>query len=374
MQINTVDSINQIKKFCSENFTDKNPFISYDFFELLEKTNCTVNVKGWIPEHIIIKDKNKLVGLIPNFRKLNSYGEFVFDQIFENAFYQIGKNYFPKFLSAIPFTPVTRNNFLYYSDKVNDDKLFNELKVFFQKKKISSFHVNFIDELISTKLKKYFHQRVGIQYHWKNNKYLSFDHFLTHLKSRKKKNILKERKFIKDKNINFTIKVGKDINEVDLLNLYQCYSHTVNKKWSQEYLTKDFFLQLPNSNLIENTVLISASLEGKFAGCSVHFKKNKNLYGRYWGALYQIPNLHFELCYYQAIEYAIQNNLELVEAGAQGEHKISRGYLPVKTFSCHWFNDEALEKPISDFLVEEEKRVINTLDYLEKNLSPFNDK
>ena len=117
MQINTVDSINQIKKFCSENFTDKNPFISYDFFELLEKTHCTVNVKGWIPEHIIIKDKNKLVGLIPNFRKLNSYGEFVFDQIFENAFYQIGKNYFPKFLSTIPFTPVTRNNFLYYSDK-----------------------------------------------------------------------------------------------------------------------------------------------------------------------------------------------------------------------------------------------------------------
>ena len=105
--------------------------------------------------------------------------------------------------------------------------------------------------------------------------------------------------------------------------------------------------------------------------CSVHFKKNKNLYGRYRGALYQIPNLHFELCYYQAIDYAIQNNLELVEAGAQGEHKISRGYLPVKTFSCHWFNDEALEKPISDFLMEEEKRVINTLNYLEKNLSPL---
>jgi predicted N-acyltransferase len=374
MQINTVDSINQVKKFCNENFRDKNPFISYEFFELLEKTNCTVKSKGWIPEHIIIKDKNKLIGLIPNFRKLNSYGEFVFDQIFENAFYQIGKDYFPKFLSAIPFTPVTRNNFLYHSHEVNDAELFSKLKVFLQKKKISSFHINFIDKIISTKLKKYFHQRVGIQYHWKNNKYKSFDHFLSHLKSRKKKNILKERKFIEDKNIKFTIKVGNDINDVDLLNLYQCYAHTINKKWSQEYLTKEFFLQLLNSNLIKDTVLISASLDSKFVGCSVHFKKNKNLYGRYWGALQEIPNLHFELCYYQAIEYAILNDLELVEAGAQGEHKISRGYLPVKTFSCHWFNNDVLDKPISNFLMQEEQKVINTLNYLENNLSPFNDK
>ena len=156
--------------------------------------------------------------------------------------------------------------------------------------------------------------------------------------------------------------------------MYQCYSNTINKKWSQEYLTKEFFLQLLNSNLIKDTVLISASLESKFIGCSVHFKKNKNLFGRYWGALQEIPNLHFELCYYQAIEYAILNDLELVEAGAQGEHKISRGYLPVKTFSCHWFNNDVLDKPISNFLIQEEEKVINTLNYLEKNLSPFNDK
>ena len=170
------------------------------------------------------------------------------------------------------------------------------------------------------------------------------------------------------------MKVGNDISESDLLNLYRCYSHTINKKWSKEYLTKEFFIQLKDSKMIDDTVLISANYEDKFLGCSVHFKKDKNLYGRYWGALYEIPNLHFELCYYQAIDFAILNNLELVEAGAQGEHKISRGYLPVKTYSCHWFNENLLEKPICHFLKQETEKVISTISYLEKNLSPFNDK
>ena len=127
-------------------------------------------------------------------------------------------------------------------------------------------------------------------------------------------------------------------------------------------------------DLINNTIIINAFLDNKFLGCSVHFKKNKNLYGRYWGALYEIPNLHFELCYYQALDYAISNKIDLVEAGAQGEHKISRGYLPVKTFSCHWFNIKELNKPIESFLIEEDKKIDNTIEFFEKKLSPFSGK
>ena len=183
MKIETVTSIKKLKGFCIDNFTDKCPFINYDFFELLENTNCTVGDKGWIPEHILIKKKEKLVGIIPNFRKLNSFGEFVFDQIFENAFYQLGKNYFPKFLSAIPFTPVTRSNFLYNSEEIEENELIEKLKNYFEINKISSFHINFIDKAISTKLEKFFFKRSGIQYHWRNKNYKSFEEFLSNLKS-----------------------------------------------------------------------------------------------------------------------------------------------------------------------------------------------
>ena len=186
MKIITIPSISRAQEFCKENFNDNCPFINYDFFQLLEHSNCTGRSTGWIPEHILILENEKTVGFIPNFRKLHSYGEFIFDHIFENAFYQLGYDYFPKFLSAIPFTPVTRNNFIYISKSINENKVLKNLTLFLQKQNISSFHINFIDKNISEKLKKFF-KRTGIQYHWHNNQYDSFNDFLNDLKSRKKK-------------------------------------------------------------------------------------------------------------------------------------------------------------------------------------------
>jgi len=374
MKIETTPSIEGIESFCKENFTDICPFINYNFFNLLEKTNCTTEQKGWKPEHIIVKQKGKILAFIPNFRKFNSYGEFVFDQIFENAFYQLGYDYFPKFLSAIPFTPVTRNNFFYSDSNIDENKLYDELKSFFLKKKVSSFHLNFIGENKSKTIENHFLKRTGLQYHWKNKNYKSFEDFLSKLKSRKRKNIIKERQSIIENNISFKVKTGTDIKLSDLDNLYSCYAKTINKKWSKEYLTKEFFLSLGDFKLLNDTILICAYENESFIGCSVHFKKEKNLYGRYWGALYEIPNLHFELCYYQAIDYAIENNLELVEAGAQGEHKIARGYLPVKTFSNHWFNSDLLVKPIQNFLKSEEEKIKETIELLNDKYNPFNDK
>lgn len=374
MKIETISSIDGIKSFCKENFTDICPFINYNFFNLLEKTNCTTEQKGWKPEHIIVKQKGEILAFIPNFRKFHSYGEFVFDQIFENAFYQLGYDYFPKFLSAIPFTPVTRNNFFYSDNNIDKGKLYDELKYFFLKKKVSSFHLNFISENTSKTIGNHFLRRTGLQYHWKNKNYKSFEDFLSNLKSRKRKNIIKERQSIIENNISFKIKTGADIKLNDLENLYYCYAKTINKKWSKEYLTKEFFLSLGDYKLLDDTILICAYENKSFIGCSVHFNKEKNLYGRYWGALYEIPNLHFELCYYQAIDYAIENKLELVEAGAQGEHKISRGYLPVKTYSNHWFNSDSLIKPIKNFLKSEEARIEETIELVNYKHNPFNDK
>ena len=186
MNLNTVTSIEEIKKFCTANFIDESPFIDFDFFKKLETTKCTTLETGWIPEHIIIKEKSKLKGFIPNYRKLNSNGEYVFDHIFANAYNQLGIKYFPKFLSAIPFTPVNRNKFYYASEEFDLEVLSKLIIDLLLKKKIPSFHINFLEKNISNKLKKYnFIQRLGIQYYWYNNSYKSFECFLSSLKRKK---------------------------------------------------------------------------------------------------------------------------------------------------------------------------------------------
>ncbi len=373
MQFSTVSTIKDLKSFCSKNLKDEPPFINFDFFYYLEITNCTGKNAGWVPEHIIIKENNSIIGVIPNFRKFNSYGEYVFDQIFENAHHQLGFEYYPKYLSAIPFTPVTRKRFFYNNEKNIPQEIYGKLIKFLKKKQVSSFHINFINKKISDELKKNnFLQRIGIQYHWKNRCYKEFDDFLSDLKARKKKNILKERNYLKKKKIKISIKTGKKIEANDIFLLFECYKNTINKKWSYKYLSLKFFKKLFLSSLLEKMVLILAFDDQGFVGCSLHFIGKGTLYGRYWGCLREIPFLHFELCYYQAIEYAIQNKLKIVEAGAQGEHKISRGYLPNLTFSNHWFSHSFLNEKIKTFLKMEEKKIKENLDFLKKH-SPFSD-
>ena len=350
MNFSKVSSISFEEKFCKRNLTDESPFINYDFFLSLEKSLCTNKKNGWEPEHIVIKQSNKTIGFIPNFKKSNSNGEYIFDYAWENAHYQLGKNYFPKYLSAIPFTPVTRNNFIYGDKNIIKLSLINKLKNFIGSSKVSSFHINFIDKKASEELKGDFMQRLGIQYHWQNKSYNTFDDFLDSMKSRKKKNIIKERKFLKESNIFFTFKYGEEISEKDLKLFFECYKNTIKKKWSYQYLNFEFFRRLLDSDLKKRILLIIASNDKNFIGSSLHFIGKNTLYGRYWGTLQEIPYLHFELCYYQAIEFAIKKKISKIEAGAQGEHKISRGYLPRITYSNHWVKDEMIRDGIKKFL------------------------
>ncbi len=371
MDIESISSIKNAENFCEKSFLDSSPFIKYSFFKLLEDSKCTNESSGWIPQHIIFKENNSIIAFIPNFKKLNSYGEYIFDHVFENAYYQVGSEYFPKYLSGIPFTPVTRLKFIYSKNSVNFDQIINLLVGFLKKKKISSFHANFIDSKTSKKLEKYsFFKRIGIQYHWINNSFSDFNDFLNSMKSRKKKAIIKERKFLKDKGILFVSKEGDNIDDQDILNLYKCYLNTIEKKWSRPYLNYQFFKGLINTKTVNKMLLISAYKDKKLLGCSIHFIGNETLYGRYWGCMEEIQYLHFELCYYQAIEYAIKNKLNKIEAGAQGEHKISRGYIPKLTYSNHWFNNGILSKPIKDFLEKENQKTLDALEYLQR-YSPF---
>ena len=371
MKISTVSSIEEIKRFCQKNFNDNSPFIDYEFYKKLEQSKCTSIETGWVPEHIIIEDDNELKGMIPNFRKFNSNGEYVFDHVFVNAYNQLGKQYFPKYLSATPFTPVRRKNFIFGEKKIDLDILSKLIFKFLLKKKIPSFHINFIEKNISDELKNYnFFQRLGIQYYWYNNSYKNFDCFLASLKRKKRKNIIKERDFLRAEKIKFVIKESENITIEDIGLFYRCYSNTIKKKWSIHYLNISFFKQLFTSDYKEKMVLIQAFDKSGFLGCSLHFKSKNALYGRYWGAIKNIPFLHFELCYYQAIEFAINQKLYKVEAGAQGEHKIARGYLPELTYSNHWFDCPDLLEAISEFLIDESKKIVETVNFL-KSYSPF---
>ena len=372
MEIVAISSIEEIKLFCKKNFFDISPFISYEFFRELETSKCTSQGNGWSPEHLVIKSNDVLIGIIPNFKKNNSNGEYVFDHIFANAYNQIGKKYYPKYLSAIPFTPVKRNKFLYTDNsEISLKNISKHLISFFSKKGISSFHINFIDKIISDELNKQnFSQRLGMQYYWYNKSYKTFDCFLSSLKRTKRKNIIKERNFLRNEEIKCIVKRSNEISSKDIELFYKCYSNTIKKKWSIHYLNQLFFEKLFNSNLKKKIVLIQAFKKIDFLGCSLHFIGDDTLYGRYWGALQEIPFLHFELCYYQAIEFAIQKNFKKVEAGAQGEHKISRGYLPELTYSNHWFNSLELKESIDLFFYEEGKKVNETIEYLKK-FSPF---
>ncbi|MFL2661603.1 MAG: peptidogalycan biosysnthesis protein [Alphaproteobacteria bacterium] len=371
MILKQITSIEDAKEFCQLNFRDSSPFLRYDFFKLLEDSECTNRYSGWIPSHFLIKEKDEIVGFIPNFKKLNSFGEYIFDHMFEHAYYQIGVEYFPKFLSGIPFTPVTKLKFIYSNKSINTINVLKLVENYLNEQKVSSFHVNFINESIANLLEENnFFKRIGIQYHWINKSFGNFKDFLDSMKSRKKKNIQKERDFLKDQKILFVHKKGNQIKKEDMINLFKCYMNTIDKKWSRAYLNINFFVGLIKTSALENMLLISAHKNGKLLGSSIHFIGDDTLYGRYWGCLEDIPYLHFELCYYQAIEYAIKNKLTKIEAGAQGEHKISRGYNPILTFSNHWFNNSTLKEPIRDYLQKENKKTIDAAKYLEK-YSPF---
>ena len=374
INIKIVNSINKFKAKDWDNCNKNgNVFLSYNFLKLLEDSNSIGGNTGWQPVYFCLKINDKIRAIVPSFIKYHSQGEFVFDHSWAQAYQSLGLNYYPKLLIASPFSPVTGKRIL-VTQNINaliKKKLFDFIKDFCKEKKISSIHINFFEEHELDFLKNEgFLIRYGEQFHFTNNNYNTFEDFLNKLSYKIRKSINKERQSIKHQGIDIEIikheKFNKNLSEI----MYQFYLSTIKKKWSYNYLSKDFFIKLPQY-LKKESILILAKKNKNIIAGALNFISNDILYGRYWGCNSDIKNLHFEVCYYQAMEYAIKNKYIKVEAGAQGAHKIKRGYLPKITYSAHYIFNEKLKLAIKNFLEEERKVVLNDVHYINDNYSPF---
>ena len=356
--------------------TSNHPFTSYDFLNSLEISESVSPNTGWNPQHIIVKNnKGNIIGASPNYLKMHSYGEYIFDHAWANAFENAGGQYYPKLLSAIPFTPATGPRVLIDPKSPDSNKIFeliiNMFEIIVQNNNLSSAHLNFITDKLNKKLKnEKWIKRKGLQFHWHNRDYNSFDDFLSKLKSSKRKAIRKERRTIMNNNLVIQKVTGNELNNEIWDSFYNFYLNTIDKKWGGAYLTKSFFY-LINKTMKNKILLVIARQNNKIVAGALNFIGNDTLYGRNWGSIVNIPFLHFELCYYQAIEYAIDNNIKTVEAGAQGNHKIQRGYVAQSTYSCHLIQNESFAKAVRNFVQIEAKEIDRQIELINQQGSPY---
>ena len=350
-----------------------NPFVSHAFLDALEESNSACAETGWLPQHLVLEDGNgKLLGAAPMYLKSHSYGEYVFDHGWAEAYERAGGRYYPKLQVAVPFTPVTGNRLLIRPGAPADAaRLLAAAMVEIAKRaKVSSLHVTFPTKVeYDLFAEAGFLQRLGRQFHWENQGYKSFDDFLGALNARKRKQIKRERREAND-GVEIETLNGAAIKARHWDAFFRFYTSTSDKKWGAAYLTREFF-DLLGQRMGERVVLVMAKMAGRYVAGALNLMGGDTLYGRNWGCLSEVPFLHFEACYYRAIDFAIARGLKRVEAGAQGSHKIQRGYLPVPTYSAHWIRDPGFAKAVEDFLKRERRAVENEMEELEQVLSPF---
>lgn len=356
-----------------------NPFVSHAFLLALEESNSACRDEGWLPQHLVARDSSKrVVGVLPMYLKGHSYGEYVFDNSWANAFMRAGGSYYPKLQSCVPFTPVTGPRLLVRNGPDREAVmagLCQAMKQVAEEYGVSSVHVTFPSISDWQAMSHHgFMPRMGMQYHWTNRGYGSFDAFLMDLKQSKRKNIRQERKKVAAQGLKLMRLRGDDIKPHHWESFFRFYTNTTARKWGQAYLTQDFF-PLLSSRLGDRVLLVVAeeSSSGRMVGGALNLVGGDAVYGRNWGVLpgAHYPFLHFEACYYQAIEAAIELGLSRVEAGAQGEHKLPRGYLPAPTFSSHYIPDPQFREAIAGFLARETKQVQFTLAMIDHEASPF---
>ena len=362
-------------------FKTCSPFIQHEYLNALEISGCVSKNTGWTPCHFSLRNQEgQLVTAIPLYLKSHSYGEYVFDWSWANAFKEHGLNYYPKLLSAIPFTPVEGTRLL-GNDSNAKAILLGGIKEFALDNQISSVHILFPNsDDLDTIQDAGFMQRESIQFHWKNIaspanrlKLNSFDEFLHSLNKKRRNNIRRERQSIKEQGIAFKHLPGAEIKNDDWEHFYRCYANTYLEHGSSPYLNLDFFKQI-GKTLPENIHLIIAEADSQPIAASLLFRNRSDIsevaYGRYWGSLKYIPNLHFETAYYQPIEYCISEGIDTFEGGAQGEHKIYRGMMPVNLHSAHFITDKKFSDAIEHFLNREGSAIHSYCNELEEHL-PF---
>lgn len=351
-----------------------NPFLSHDFLSILEESGSVRAKTGWQPQHLVLEDGTGQVrGVMPLYLKNHSYGEYVFDHGWADAYERAGGRYYPKLLSAVPFTPVPGPRLLARPGEDGDTSrraIAAGMVELARRHGVSSAHVNFVDPEQATLLAGMgFLIRHGHQFHWRNRGYGSFDDFLGDLASRKRKAIRKERRQIADNGITVEALAGDALQPRHWDAFYRFYVDTYDRKWGYPYLTRSFFDMLAE-HLADRVVLVMASVDGRYIAGALNLRGDDALFGRNWGSDAAYKFLHFEACYYQAIDYAIAHGLARVEAGTQGEHKIQRGYLPVRTQSAHWFADAGMTEAIDGYLARERQYEAAALEGLSRQ-SPF---
>jgi len=332
-----------------------NPFVSHAFLSTMEDSGSANARTGWLPQHAVLRrDGGEIVGVVPMYAKSHSYGEYVFDHGWANALERIGENYYPKLQAAVPFSPVPGPRLLRRPDAgVPIAAMANALEQACQSHGLSSVHVTFCTEDEWSGLGEAgWLQRIGMQFHWENQGYANFEEFLAALSSRKRKVLRRERRDANSAGLTFHALSGADIMERHWDAFYAFYRSTVDRKWGSAYLTRSFFSRL-GERLGDRVVLMYAENAGKPVAGALNLAGDEALYGRNWGCRGDWPFLHFELCYYRAIDWAIEHGLKRVEAGAQGRHKIQRGYMPKPTYSAHWITHTGLRRAVANFLVDE---------------------
>jgi predicted N-acyltransferase len=354
---------------------DNHPFLRHEFLEGLERYGCVTEAVGWLPRHFLLYEDKQLLAAIPAYIKTNSFGEFVFDQSWAAAYERVGLNYYPKLVLAVPFTPATGKRLLCRpgaNAQPLSKLLLKACVEFAEVNGLSSIHVLFPAEEDRLLLQEAgFLLRMDYQYHWRNHGYRDFEHYLSFFRSHKRKNVRQERRRVQDQGIRFRRLYAHELDEQQLDAVYRFYQSTFAKKGNYPALTADFFRHLART-LGKSIVVMLAEQHGRPIAASVDFRSADTLYGRYWGCDRELDALHFEACFYQGIEYCIEQQLKVFEPGAQGEHKITRGFLPVPTWSAHWLRDERFRSAIAGYLEHE----ITALQQYRRELdqlSPFRD-
>jgi len=351
-----------------------NPFLSYRFLKALEDSKSVGRRTGWQPQYLLAEEPGGgLLGAAPLYVKGHSQGEYVFDHGWAQGFERAGGRYYPKLQVAIPFTPVPGPRLFARPGPLADgvrDAMIDMLAKIADDNGISSVHATFCTEAEWNRFGEHgWLLRMGQQFHWKNDDYRSFDDFLGALSSRKRKAIRKEREAVRREGLTVTALCGPEIRPEHWDAFFAFYMDTGGRKWGTPYLTRAFF-DILGSTMADKVVLVVAEADGRPVGGALNLKGDDTLYGRYWGCLESHAFLHFEACYYQAIDYAVAHGLQRVEAGAQGDHKIQRGYLPVPTYSAHWIPDPGFRRAVADYLRRERLAVEQEIQGL-MQYSPF---
>ena len=369
--LNFVDNFDSIDEAQFSKLIRKNdaPFIQHSFLKALENSGCVGRDLGWTPKHLVKSNENVLSGFMPMYIKNNSHGEFVFDHSWSYALNRAGRNYYPKLLTAIPFTPCETRKIITESDA---NEYVEKIIEFMEEKNIESWHVLYPDaDLKELFLENKLIERFGYKFIWKNKQYETFNDYLNIFKSRQRKNIKNERKKISDLNITFQIKESDSLTLEDWEEFFKFYKNTYEERLQRPYLNIDFFKEIHKFKKILKPVIFFAVHDDKKIAGSLCFIGNDTLYGRHWGSSFNIDSLHFETCFYQGIEFCIDKKINYFDPGVQGEHKIRRGFEPIRTSSFHYIKENDFRNAIIEFCEKEGVEINRYLKACER-YTPFN--